>query len=225
LKRAGPRLERITMSDLTELIRTERLSFIDLLETLDEQQWRTQSLCSEWTVENVAAHLAWAPVAKPGEMAVGLARSGFRMNKFIADSARRWTARGRTAALEQLRHNARSNAQPIGLPPIAALADAVVHGLDVRVPLGLSSDVAPEAFTALADWTVKSRWPKTIPIGGSVRRRLPGKRLVAVDMGWSWGEGDEVRGTADQILLQLFGREVPALRSERPGGDPGTPGL
>jgi uncharacterized protein (TIGR03083 family) len=224
LKRAGRRLERITMSDLTELIRTERLAFIDLLETLDEQQWRAQSLCTEWTVENVAAHLAWAPVAGRGEMAVGLARSGLRMNKFIADSARRWTARGRTAALEQLRHNAQSNAQPIGLPPIAALADAVVHGLDVRVPLGLSSDVAPEAFTALADWTVKSRWPKTIPIGGSVRRRLPGKRLVAVDTGWSWGEGDEVRGTADQILLQLFGREVPALRSERPGGDPGTPG-
>lgn len=213
------------MSDLTELTRIERLSFIDLLETLDEQQWRTQSLCSAWTVENVAAHLAWAPVAGPAEMAVAAARSGFRINKLIADSALRWTARGRSATIEQLRSNAQNNARPMGLPPIAALADAVVHGLDVRVPLGVPRDIAPEAFAPLADWTVKSRWPKTIPTGGSVRRRLRGKRVVAADVGWSWGDGDEVRGTADQILLQLFGRQVSAVRDPgRPGQDLGRAG-
>jgi uncharacterized protein (TIGR03083 family) len=212
------------MSDLTELIRLKRLAFIDLLETLDDRQWRIQSLCSAWTVENVAAHLAWAPVAGPAEMAVAAARSGLRMNKLIADSALRWTARGRTATLQQLRSNAQSNARPMGLPPIAALADAVVHGLDVRVPLGVPRDVAPEAFALLADWAVTSHWPKTIPIGGSARRRLRGRRLVAVDVGWSWGAGDELRGTADQILLRLFGREVPAGRDERLGHDVGATG-
>jgi len=51
------------MTELTELIRTERLAFIDLLESLTEDQWQTPSLCSAWTVEHVAAHLAWAPVS------------------------------------------------------------------------------------------------------------------------------------------------------------------
>jgi uncharacterized protein (TIGR03083 family) len=213
------------MNELDDLIRRERLSFIDVLETLEERQWQAQSLCSEWTVENVAAHLAWAPVAGPAEMTLAAARSGFRLNKLIADSALRWTARGRTAILDQLRSNAESNAKPMGMPATAVLADAVVHGLDVRVPLGLHRDVAPEAFVPIADSTVTSRWPKTIPIGGSPRRRLRGKRLVATDVGWSWGEGDEVRGTADQILLQLLGREVPVRRDRRPGHDLGTTGV
>jgi hypothetical protein len=43
-------------------------------------------------------------------------------------------------------------------------------------------------------------------------------------VGWSWGAGDELRGTADQILLRLFGREVPAGRDERLGHDVGATG-
>ena len=195
------------MTELTELIRTERLAFIDLLKTLTEDQWRTPSLCSAWTVENVAAHLAWAPVAGPLEMGPAALRAGFRTNRLIADSAVRWTARGRPAILDQLRKNVESDAKPLGMPPVAALTDAVVHGLDVRVPLGLHRDVDPEAFRLIADWTVGSRWPMTIPVGGNVRKRLRGTRLVATDTDWAWGEGAELREPADRILLRLLGRD------------------
>ncbi len=85
------------MTELKDLVRTERLAFIDLLKTLTEDQWRTPSLCSAWTVENVAAHLAWAPIAGPLEMGPAALRAGFRTNRLIADSAVRWTARGRPA--------------------------------------------------------------------------------------------------------------------------------
>ena len=196
------------MTDLKDLVRTERLAFIDLLTTLTEDQWRTPSLCSAWTVENVAAHLAWAPVAGPLEMAPAALRAGFRTNRLIADSAVRWTARWRPAILDQLRRNVDSDAKPLGLPPVAALTDAVVHGLDVCVPLGLHRDVDPEAFRLIADWTVGSRWPMTIPVGGSPRRRLRGTRLVATDADWAWGEGAEVREPADLILLRLLGRDL-----------------
>lgn len=199
------------MTELTELIRNERRAFVDLLGTLSDGQWDAQSLCCAWTVENVAAHLAWAPVAGPLEMGPALVRAGFNVNRMIADSAVRWTSRGRPAILEQLRDNAEGDAKPIGVPPIAPLADAVVHGLDVRVPLGLRRDVDPEAFRLIADWSLASSWPMTIPVGGTPRKRLHGTRLVATDADWSWGEGTEVREPADSILLRLFGRE-PALR-------------
>lgn len=195
------------MTELKDLVRTERLAFIDLLKTLTEDQWRTPSLCSAWTVENVAAHLAWAPIAGPLEMGPAALRAGFRTNRLIADSAVRWTARGRPAILDQLRKNVESDAKPLGMPPVAALTDAVVHGLDVRVPLRLHRDVDPEAFRLIADWTVGSRWPMTIPVGGSVRKRLRGTRLVVMDADWTWGEGEEVRGPADMILLRLLGRD------------------
>ena len=199
------------MTELKDLVRTERLAFIDLLKTLTEDQWRTPSLCSAWTVENVAAHLAWAPVAGPLEMGPAALRAGFRTNRLIADSAVRWTARGRPVIFDQLRRNVESDAKPLGMPPVAALTDAVVHGLDVRVPLGLHRDVDPEAFRLIADWTVTSRWPMTVPVGGNVRKRLRGTRLVAIDADWAWGEGAEVREPADLILLRLLGRD-PALR-------------
>ena len=196
------------MTELKDLVRAERLAFIDLLKTLTEDQWRTPSLCSAWTVENVAAHLAWAPVAGPLEMGPAALRAGFRTNRLIADSAVRWTARGRPAILDQLQRNVESDAKPLGMPPVAALTDAVVHGLDVRVPLGLHRDVDPEAFRLIADWTVGSRWPMTIPVGGSPRKRLRGTRLVATDADWAWGEGAEVREPADLILLRLLGRDL-----------------
>jgi hypothetical protein len=119
----------------------------------------------------------------------------------------RWTARGRPAIFDQLRRNVESDAKPLGMPPVAALTDAVVHGLDVRVPLGLHRDVDPEAFRLIADWTVTSRWPLTVPVGGNVRKRLRGTRLVAIDADWAWGEGAEVREPPDMILLRLLGRD------------------
>lgn len=196
------------MTELKDLVCAERLAFIDLLETLTEDQWRTPSLCSAWTVEHVAAHLAWTPVAGPLELGPAALRAGFRTNRLIAESAVRWAARGRPAILDQLRRNAETNAKPLGMPPVAALTDAVVHGLDVRVPLGLHRDVDPEAFRLIADWTVGSRWPMTIPVGGSPRKRLRGTRLVATDADWAWGEGTEVREPADMVLLRLLGRDL-----------------
>jgi uncharacterized protein (TIGR03083 family) len=195
------------MTELAHLIRTERVAFVELLASLTDDQWRTPSLCSAWTVENVAAHLAWAPVAGVLEMARVCVRSGFRVNRMNADAAVRWTARGKPAILEQLRANAESGAKPMGVPPVAALTDAVVHGLDVRVPLGLPRPVNPDAFRLIADWTLASRWPATIPVGGNPRRRLRGIRLVATDAGWSWGEGAEVREPADRILLRILARD------------------
>ena len=38
-------------------IAQERTMLADVLDGLTEDQWQTQSLCSAWTVHDVAAHL------------------------------------------------------------------------------------------------------------------------------------------------------------------------
>ena len=193
---------------LPALTRLQREGFIDTLEDLSAEQWLTRSLCSDWRVLDVAAHLAWAPVLGAGAGAVAMVRHGFSMNRMIARSAVAWSSRGREAILDQLRDNARTGARPIGMPPVAALADAVVHGLDVRRPLGLPGQVPTESLAPLADFTLSTPWPMNAVVGGSARRRVAGVRLVATNADWTHGNGPDVEATAEALLLLLYGRSV-----------------
>jgi uncharacterized protein (TIGR03083 family) len=194
------------MADIDGWTRQEREALIKTLDGLPDQQWQIPSLCDGWRVVDVAAHLAWAPVLGPAAAAAALVRHGLSMNAMIRDSAVAWSARGRAAILDQLRENARTGARPTGMPPVAALADAVVHGLDVRRPLGLSHEVPPEVLRPLAEFTLGTPWPMNLVVGGSARRRVADVRLVASDTDWSYGSGPEVRGSAEALLLLLYGR-------------------
>ncbi len=196
----------IDAAGLARLTRTQREAFVETLAGLSPEEWLAPSLCSEWRTVDVAAHLAWAPVLAAGAGVVAMARRGFSMNRMIAQSAIVWSTRGQAAILEQLRDNARSGARPVGMPPVAALADAVVHGLDVRRPLGLPGQVPVESLESLADFALGTPWPMNVVVGGSARRRVAGVRLVATDTDWSHGVGPEVRGTAEALLMLLYGR-------------------
>ncbi|MGZ8750310.1 MAG: maleylpyruvate isomerase family mycothiol-dependent enzyme, partial [Pseudonocardia sp.] len=54
-------------------------------------------------------------------------------------------------------------------------------------------------------------------VGGSVQRRIHGLRLVADDLDWSWGQGPEVHGSAEALILMLTGRPVGAEELTGPG--------
>lgn len=45
------------MEDVWSLVHAERAALIDDLKDLDDQQWEEPSLCGEWTVHDVVAHL------------------------------------------------------------------------------------------------------------------------------------------------------------------------
>lgn len=209
------------MTALPALIRTERVALIEFLESLSPPEWATPSLCGDWTVQEVAAHLAWAPAQPAPEMALGLVRAGLRVNRLNSENAVRWARRGTGVILDQLRANAESGAKPTGVPRVAALGDAVVHALDIRRPLGRPRAIPEEAFRVTADFFAGARWPLTIVIGGSVRRRIAGLRLVADGGGWSHGQGPEVHGSPEALMLMLAGR--PVASSELTG--PGAPDL
>ncbi len=206
-----------TTDALADLVRDERRAFIDTLGSLSDAQWQKPSLCAEWRVVDVAAHLAWAPVVGVVEGGLAMARNGFSMNRMIARSATGWSGRGRDAILQQLEENLRTGARPIGMPVVAALADAVVHGLDVRRPLGLARPVPAPALDPIADFVVRTPWPMNVVVGGSAKRRLAGVRLVASDVDWSWGDGAEVRAPSEAVALVLYGRAPLADEFAGPG--------
>ncbi|MFI5713291.1 maleylpyruvate isomerase family mycothiol-dependent enzyme [Kribbella sp. NPDC051620] len=196
------------MNDLPQLIRTERLALIEFLETLGPADWATPSLCGEWTVQEVAAHIAWAPVMGPLEIMVPLAKSGFRINKASAGIAKQYARRGPAEILTQLRANAESGAKPTGVPLVAGLVDAVIHAIDMRHPLNSRRRVPDAAFEQVADFSVGTKWPMTVSVGGSARKRLTGVRLVADGYNWSYGQGPEVHAQGDAVLRILNGRKT-----------------
>ena len=198
------------MGDTEELVRSERTALIDLLDTLTPEEWAVPSLCDAWTVQQVAAHLAWAPVEPLRRAMPELVRHRFRVNAMNADLAVRWSERGIDAILEQLRRNAAVGARPVGVPDAAVIADAVIHGLDVRRPLGRPRPVPRAAFVTLAEFFLTLRWPLSASVGGSARKRVHGLRLVAPDADWSHGTGPEVRTSSEALLLVLSGRPVDA---------------
>jgi uncharacterized protein (TIGR03083 family) len=207
------------MGELAELIRSERLALADFLETLTPEEWATPSLCSEWRVQDVAAHLSFAPVVPGREMLGGLLRYAFRVDKASAELSKKWAERGPAEIVRQLRANAAAGTKPAIVPEIATLVDTVIHSLDIRVPLGSVRTIPPEVFAPVADSSVSTRWPMTISVGGSARKRLQGLRLVADDYDWSYGEGARVNASGIAVLRVLNGRQVARSELTGPGAD------
>jgi uncharacterized protein (TIGR03083 family) len=205
------------VSDRWAVIRDERSALIELLETLDPEEWATPSLCEGWTVRDVASHLAWAPAASATEVLGDLLRARLRPNRLNADSAVRHAGRGTAAILDQLRENLARDAKPIGVSQDAVLVDAVVHPLDIRRPLGRPRAISRDAFAPAAAFCARTRWPASMMIGGNVRRRIHGLHLVADDLDWAWGDGPEVHGSGEALLLMLTGRPVGTGELSGPG--------
>jgi uncharacterized protein (TIGR03083 family) len=200
-----------------EVLRRARLPFIELLASLDSGEWSRPSLCDGWTVQQVAAHVAWASVDPPHAMLTGLVRSRLHVNRLNDDNARRWAERGRSAVLERLRANAASGAKPFGVPWPAPVVDAVIHDLDCRRPLGRPCEVEESLFRLTADFLLAARWPLAVLLGGDPRRRVRGVRLTATGSRWTSGSGPEVQASPVTLLLLLAGRTVDDAELEGPG--------
>jgi uncharacterized protein (TIGR03083 family) len=205
------------MSALDDVLRAERAALVEDLETLTSEQWGTPSLCAGWSVQDVAGHLAWETGADGRELLGDALRARGRLNTMFAEAAVRWSARGPAVLLAELRRAVATGAKPPATPATTVLVDAVVHGLDVRRPLGLSRPVPPEAFHPVADFCAGARWPSSMLLGGPARRRLAGLRLVAEDQEWAHGEGVEVRASGETALLVLAGRRVDVDELRGPG--------
>ncbi|MGZ8743080.1 MAG: maleylpyruvate isomerase family mycothiol-dependent enzyme [Nocardioides sp.] len=205
------------MADMPALIRSERLDLIDFLETLAPEDWATPSLCEAWSVQDVAAHLAWSSELRPGEAVSRLVRSGFSINRMTADSAREWSTRGTAAILDQLRENADRGLRPTGTSQTMTLTDAVCHALDIRRPLGRTRPLDATAFPTVAGFFAGLRWPLNTSVGGHFRRTFRGLRLVADDLDWTYGSGPEVEGSAESLLMVLSGRRVQPDELTGPG--------
>jgi uncharacterized protein (TIGR03083 family) len=184
------------------VITEQRLSMADLLEELTDAEWATPSLCAGWRVRDVAAHVATAPqVPSLWSMTKEGIRAGGRFHKLNHDLAvRHADSRSPRSLVAELREHAPSRRLPVVTNYRNILFDVLVHGQDIAIPLGRRRSMPREAAAAGADRVWTMGWPFW------AQRRLRGLRLVATDVGWAAGAGDEVSGPIDTLLLLLTGR-------------------
>ncbi|MEU1982576.1 maleylpyruvate isomerase family mycothiol-dependent enzyme [Nocardia sp. NPDC019395] len=193
-------VETMPRADVWAAIHRERAALADELAGLTPDQWSTPSLCGQWTVEEVVAHLTAAASIGP----VRWIRSmlGARFDADLHNQRRMLEHRGADPAetLARFRAVITSTTAPSGHTP-AWLGEVVVHGQDIRRPLGLAATPAPTAvnevarFFAARDFTVSGR---------TIREGL---HLVATDGPFDIGAGPEVRGTTLALVMALAGRD------------------
>lgn len=182
-------------------LRAERLDLADFLEELTPEEWSRDSLCADWSVREVAAHLTTADTL--GATLAGLVRARGDWDRMNADAAVAHAARHTPRELvAQLRAFAESPRRSPGAAPIDPLADIIVHGQDIARPLGRTRTAPTDQVVACLDHIVASRFY-------GARKRLRGLRLTATDADWTHGTGPErVEAPALDLLLLATGRRL-----------------
>ena len=205
------------MDDTTwTLVETERRTLADLLDGLTPDQWEAKSLCTEWRIRDVAAHLTMTPARAPDpwSMTKALARNRGHLWRAGRDVAIAHAKRSTDQITGALRRHAASRTKPVFVVAENILLDLVVHGQDIAVPLGLDRRVP----LAVGEVALRRTWAMGWPF--YARRRLGGLGLRADDGDWSSGSGPELSGSAGALLLLMTGRTDAAVdRLRGPGVD------
>jgi uncharacterized protein (TIGR03083 family) len=188
------------------VILRQRLAIADLLEGLGPAQWESPSLCSQWRVRDVAAHLTTVSTPpSPGSMLADLIRARGSVHRLNTLASRRRAAVPTAQIVADLRAHAASREIPVVTNESNVLFDVLVHAQDIAIPLGIDAPMPPDAAAEGASRVWSMGWPFW------AKRRLRGLRLTATDVAWSAGSGAEIRGPIRALLLLVTGRTEAAL--------------
>jgi uncharacterized protein (TIGR03083 family) len=186
-------------SEIWPTIHTERAALAADLEPLKEPDWETPSLCPDWTVRDVVAHMTGTAKFSPGSFVGKLVTSGFSLKKLQEKDIAELRGDAPTDTLANFKAEVNSSKHPPG-PTDTWLGEAIVHSEDVRRPLGINHEYPVDALTRVADFYKGSN----LVIG--TKNRIAGLRLKATDADWSHGDGPEVTGRMVSLLMAMAGR-------------------
>ncbi|MGV9336299.1 maleylpyruvate isomerase family mycothiol-dependent enzyme [Nocardia sp. NPDC003726] len=185
-------------------VTAERTELAELLAGLDAEGWDAPTLCAGWRVREVVAHITMPYRLSSGRFALGMVAAFGNFNRMADRTARMDAATLSTSdLLKTLWDNVDHPWRPPGGGLSNALSHDVIHGLDITVALGLDRVVPEERMRLVLD-TID---PRTVKLFGA---ELSGIELRADDLDFSYGSGTVLSGRAQDLLLVLCGRKLPA---------------
>jgi uncharacterized protein (TIGR03083 family) len=183
---------------LWRMIHAERAALADDLAELGDQQWETQSLCEELTVRQVLAHLTAGASLSWSRWMAGVIKCRFDFDKQVAMRLAERMGRTPAETLELFKSSVSSTSRVIPLK--ALLGETIVHGEDIRHPLGVKRAYPIETTTLLAEYYRQSDFVVV------AKKRVADLHLVAEDGPFTAGTGPMVTGTTLALTMAMTGR-------------------
>jgi uncharacterized protein (TIGR03083 family) len=186
-------------AEIWPLVHAERAALAADVTHLTDEQWSTRSLCSDLSVREVLAHLTAAANLNGPRWFAGVVRCRFDFDKQVVMRLAEQLGDSPAETLDRFRRVLASRTKP-PLPVIAMLGETIVHGEDIRQPLGIHYDSPIATLTRVAEYY---RSTDQVVIA---RTRVKGLRLVATDGPFTSGEGPLVSGRTLALIMAMTGR-------------------
>ncbi len=196
-------------AEIWPLVHAERAALAADLAHLPRERWSTRSLCDGLSVREVLAHLTAAANLNGVRWFAGVLRCRFDFDKQVAMRLAEQLGDSPAETLERFRRAITSEVKP-PLPVIAMLGETVVHGADIRHPLGIHHESPITTLTRVAEYY---RGTDQVVVA---KKRVVGLRLVATDGPFASGDGPLVTGSTLALIMAMTGR---AAFCEELGGD------
>jgi len=197
-------------ADTKDLARQERADLADLLATLTPEQWDAPTLCTQWRVRDVAAHVFSYDVLSTGALIRRFLTGRLNGDRVNALGVAAYAG----SSTDELLALAKQHLQPRGLPAgfggRIALTDGLIHHQDVRRALGIPREIPANRLRCALQFA-----PTAPPIKAG--KRIRGLRLASTDLGWTTGSGPVVEGPAEALLMALAGRPAALPELSGPG--------
>ncbi|MGL3807153.1 maleylpyruvate isomerase family mycothiol-dependent enzyme [Paeniglutamicibacter sp. R2-26] len=195
---------------LWALMHAERAALAEDLSTLDAEQWRRTSLCGEWNVEEVVAHLTAAASLNQWQWLRSMLGARFRPAVHNARRLREHQGSTPAETLAKFRAVVTSNTAPSSHTP-AYLGEVIVHAQDVRHPLGIPRTPNIQALTPVAEFYAG----RDFAVASASNAK--GLRLRATDGPFDAGTGPLVEGSTLALVMAMAGRMAYLDQLQGPG--------
>jgi uncharacterized protein (TIGR03083 family) len=189
------------MSDTTtmQMACEEREDFAEFLDGLSPEQWEQPSLCELWRVRDVVAHVISFEELSRWQLVRRFAKGGFVPPRVNAIGVAEYTGRSPRQLIELMRMCIPPRGLTSAFGGVIALVDGMIHQQDIRRPLGMGRVIPPERLVRVLNTALRS--PAT-----HGARRARGVRLIATDVDWAYGDGPEVSGPGEALMMAMAAR-------------------
>jgi uncharacterized protein (TIGR03083 family) len=196
-----------TDHDYERLLWSESSDLAGLLDELDDADFDHASLCDGWRVRDVVSHMVLGHSTPMRSMIVLLAKSGFNVPKASRHGSVQYGSAHSPSEIRAAWHEVVDGRVMKGIARTISkkegFVDHLIHHQDIRRPLERPRTIPADRLVAALD---------AMPtIGGFVKskQRMAGLRWTATDVDWTHGDGPEVLGPAEALILLSSGRRTP----------------
>ncbi|ROR91837.1 maleylpyruvate isomerase family mycothiol-dependent enzyme [Nocardioides aurantiacus] len=185
--------------NLMSVAEEERADLLALLRELTAAQWEAQSLCAGWRVRDVATHVVSYDELSRTQTVGAFARGGLRPSKVNEVVLARYRQLDADQIIDLVARNRRPRGLSAGFKGGIALTDGTIHHQDIRRALGQPRVIPEHRLVPVLDFSLSA---PTLPSKNNSR----GLRLIATDVDWTRGEGLDVCGPGEALLMAVAGR-------------------